>query len=133
MPRLGETMEDGTIGKWLIAENDNFTRSQIIVEIETDKTTVELPALQDGVLKKIIKNNGEFAKNFAPSSPIDFSLSLSTRSFRLSFNEMYFSICSSVINALELAARLMKKKGNHRATHLLQNIKTNSLIIKQWN
>ena len=62
LPRLGETMEDGTIGKWLIAENDNFTRSQIIVEIETDKTTVELPALQDGVLKKIIKNNGDFAK-----------------------------------------------------------------------
>ena len=62
LPRLGETMEDGTIGKWLIAENDNFTRSQIIVEIEKDKTTVELPALQDGVLKKIIKNNGDFAK-----------------------------------------------------------------------
>ena len=62
LPRLGETMEDGTIGKWLIAENDNFTRSQIIVEIETDKTTVELPALQDGVLKKIIKKNGDFAK-----------------------------------------------------------------------
>ena len=62
LPRLGETMEDGTIGKWLIAENDNFTRSQIIVEIETDKTTVELPALQDGVLKKIIKNNGDFSK-----------------------------------------------------------------------
>ena len=62
LPRLGETMEEGTIIKWLIAENDNFTRGQIIVEIESDKTTVELPALQDGVLKKILKNNGEIAK-----------------------------------------------------------------------
>ena len=62
LPRLGETMEEGIIRKWLIAENDNFTRGQIIVEIETDKTTVELPALQDGVLKKILKNNEEIAK-----------------------------------------------------------------------
>ena len=62
LPRLGETMEDGTIGKWLITENDNFTRGQIIVEIESDKTTIELPALQDGILKKIIKNNGDIAK-----------------------------------------------------------------------
>ena len=62
LPRLGETMEEGTIRKWLITENDNFTRGQIIVEIESDKTTIELPALQDGILKKIIKNNGDIAK-----------------------------------------------------------------------
>ena len=62
LPRLGETMEEGTIRKWLIAENDKFTRGQIIVEIESDKTTIELPALQDGILKKIIKNNGDIAK-----------------------------------------------------------------------
>ena len=62
LPRLGETMEEGTIRKWFIAENDNFTRGQIIVEIESDKTTIELPALQDGILKKIIKNNGDIAK-----------------------------------------------------------------------
>ena len=62
LPRLGETMEEGTIRKWLIAENDNFTRGQIIVEIESDKTTIELPALQNGILKKIIKNNGDIAK-----------------------------------------------------------------------
>ena len=62
LPRLGETMEEGTIRNWLIAENDNFTRGQIIVEIESDKTTIELPALQNGILKKIIKNNGDIAK-----------------------------------------------------------------------
>ena len=55
-------MEEGTIRKWLITENDNFIRGQIIVEIESDKTTIELPALQDGILKKIIKNNGDIAK-----------------------------------------------------------------------
>ena len=55
-------MEEGTIRKWLIAENDNFTRGQIIVEIESDKTTIELPALQNGILKKLIKNNWDIAK-----------------------------------------------------------------------
>ena len=62
LPRLGETMEEGTIIKWLITENDNFIRGQVIVEIESDKTTIELPALQDGILKQIIKNNGDIAK-----------------------------------------------------------------------
>ena len=62
LPRLGETMEEGIIRKWIITENDNFTRGQIIVEIESDKTTIELPALQNGILKKIIKNNGDIAK-----------------------------------------------------------------------
>ena len=59
LPRLGETMETGLISKWLIKEGDNFTRGQIIAEIESDKTTVELPALEDGTLTKIIYKEGE--------------------------------------------------------------------------
>ena len=59
LPRLGETMETGLISKWLIKEGDNFTRGQIIAEIESDKTTVELPALEDGTLTKIIYKAGE--------------------------------------------------------------------------
>ena len=59
LPRLGETMETGTISKWLINEGDHFTRGQIIAEIESDKTTVELPALENGTLMKIIFKDGE--------------------------------------------------------------------------
>jgi len=59
LPRLGETMETGLISKWLIKEGDNFIRGQIIAEIESDKTTVELPALEDGKLIKIIYKEGE--------------------------------------------------------------------------
>ena len=47
LPRLGETMEIGTISKWLIEEGDEFKRGQIIAEVDSDKTTVELPALED--------------------------------------------------------------------------------------
>ena len=59
LPRLGETMETGIIGKWLVKEGEIFTRGQIIAEIESDKTTVELPALENGKLTKIFFNEGE--------------------------------------------------------------------------
>ena len=59
LPRLGETMETGFISKWLIKEGDNFTRGQIIAEIESDKTTVELPALENGKLVKTLYQEGE--------------------------------------------------------------------------
>ena len=59
LPRLGETMEIGTISKWLINEGDEFKRGDIIAEIESDKTTVELPALEDGKLVKLLYSQGE--------------------------------------------------------------------------
>ena len=62
LPRLGETMEEGKISKWIIKEGDSFARGQIIAEIETDKTTVELPALEDGTLKKIVAPEGQDTK-----------------------------------------------------------------------
>ena len=59
LPRLGETMEIGTISKWLIKEGDEFKRGNIIAEIDSDKTTVELPALEDGKLLKLLYGEGE--------------------------------------------------------------------------
>ena len=59
LPRLGETMEIGTISKWLINEGDEFKRGQIIAEVDSDKTTVELPALEDGKLIQILSKEGE--------------------------------------------------------------------------
>ena len=59
LPRLGETMEMGTISKWLIKEGDEFKRGSIIAEIDSDKTTVELPALEDGKLLKVLCSEGE--------------------------------------------------------------------------
>ena len=62
LPRLGETMENGSISKWLVKENENFKRGQIIAEIESDKTTIELPALEDGKISEIlVKENEEIA------------------------------------------------------------------------
>jgi len=50
LPRLGETMEEGRIGQYFKQPGERFRRGETLLEVETDKTTVEVPALQDGVL-----------------------------------------------------------------------------------
>ncbi len=45
MPRLGETMEQGTIASWLVEAGQSFKRGDPLLELETDKTLVEYPAL----------------------------------------------------------------------------------------
>lgn len=54
MPRLGETMEAGTVRAWLAEPGQPFRRGDVIAEIETDKTTVEMPALADGTIGEIL-------------------------------------------------------------------------------
>ncbi|MDQ0510044.1 alpha/beta fold hydrolase [Ancylobacter amanitiformis] len=66
MPRLGETMEEGRIVGWLIAEGDAFKRGDPILEIETDKTVAELPALTDGVLAEKLVQPGDMIVVGAP-------------------------------------------------------------------
>lgn len=66
MPRLGETMEEGRIVGWLIAEGDAFKRGDSILEIETDKTVAELPALSDGVLAEKLVQPGDMIVVGAP-------------------------------------------------------------------
>ena len=58
VPRLGETMEEGAVRDWLKAVGDTFERGEAIVEIETDKTIAEVPALAAGRLVEIIAASG---------------------------------------------------------------------------
>jgi len=50
LPRLGETMEEGRISLIIKKPGDKFHRGETLLEVESDKTTVEVPALQDGIL-----------------------------------------------------------------------------------
>lgn len=59
MPRLGETMEEGRIVRWLKAAGDNFERGEAVLEIETDKTVAEFPALVGGKVVEILRQEGE--------------------------------------------------------------------------
>jgi pyruvate dehydrogenase E2 component (dihydrolipoamide acetyltransferase) len=61
MPRLSDTMEQGTVARWVKHEGDRVVAGDVIAEIDTDKATMELPAYEDGVLLKILVGEGESA------------------------------------------------------------------------
>lgn len=61
MPKLSPTMEEGQISRWLKKEGDQVAMGEPLAEIDTDKATMEMQALANGVLRKIIVNEGQSA------------------------------------------------------------------------
>src|SRR5919199_3241099 len=59
VPALGESVVDATISRWLKHEGDAITAGEALVELETDKVNVEVPAEQAGTLTRIVKNEGD--------------------------------------------------------------------------
>src|SRR5947199_5965590 len=59
LPDLGEGLTEGEIARWLVAEGDHIAEDQPLVEIATDKTTVEIPSPAQGVVSKIHVAEGE--------------------------------------------------------------------------
>jgi pyruvate/2-oxoglutarate dehydrogenase complex dihydrolipoamide acyltransferase (E2) component len=57
MPKLGLTMEEATLGRWLVEDGEHVTAGQPICEIETDKVTEELEAEADGTLRHAVAVN----------------------------------------------------------------------------
>ncbi|MEP4767419.1 MAG: pyruvate dehydrogenase complex E1 component subunit beta [Roseibium sp.] len=58
MPALSPTMEEGTLAKWLKAEGDTVSAGDVIAEIETDKATMEVEAVDEGTLGKLLVAEG---------------------------------------------------------------------------
>ena len=54
MPALSPTMEEGTLAKWLVADGDEVRSGDVIAEIETDKATMEVEAIEDGKIGQIL-------------------------------------------------------------------------------
>ncbi|KQQ79638.1 acetoin dehydrogenase dihydrolipoyllysine-residue acetyltransferase subunit [Aureimonas sp. Leaf324] len=71
MPRLGETMEEGRIVGWLIRPGQPFKRGESILEVETDKTVAELPALADGILAETLVAPGDIVSVGAPIARLE--------------------------------------------------------------
>lgn len=59
MPKLGLTMESGTILKWLKKEGDSVKKGEVIAEIESEKLTGEVESPADGILVKILHEEGD--------------------------------------------------------------------------
>ncbi|MFZ0528160.1 MAG: biotin/lipoyl-containing protein, partial [Xanthobacteraceae bacterium] len=58
MPALSPTMEKGNLAKWLKKEGDAVKTGDVIAEIETDKATMEVEAVDEGTLAKIVVPEG---------------------------------------------------------------------------
>ena len=59
MPKMGETMETGTIEKWRKKEGDQVEKGDILYDLATDKVSLEVESFNSGILKKIVKAEGE--------------------------------------------------------------------------
>src|SRR4051794_1048923 len=68
MPALSPTMEQGKLARWLKKEGDAVKPGDVIAEIETDKATMEVEAVEEGVLARIVVPEG--TDNVAVNTPI---------------------------------------------------------------
>src|ERR1700691_1613604 len=68
MPALSPTMTEGKIARWLKAEGDHVSPGDAIAEIETDKATMEVEAIDEGILAKIVIPEG--TEHVAVNTPI---------------------------------------------------------------
>ncbi|MCE3247094.1 MAG: pyruvate dehydrogenase [Geminicoccaceae bacterium] len=68
MPALSPTMTEGNLARWLKAEGDPVAAGEVIAEIETDKATMEIEAIDDGTLGRILVAEG--AEGIAVNTPI---------------------------------------------------------------
>ncbi|MCP4072222.1 MAG: pyruvate dehydrogenase complex dihydrolipoamide acetyltransferase [Hyphomicrobiales bacterium] len=58
MPALSPTMEEGNLAKWLVKEGDTVSAGDVIAEIETDKATMEVEAVDEGIVAKLVVDAG---------------------------------------------------------------------------
>jgi len=59
MPRLSDTMEEGTLVKWQVEVGDEVEAGQVLADVETDKATMELTAFDDGKVAKLVAGEGD--------------------------------------------------------------------------
>src|SRR6266567_9066219 len=86
MPRLSDTMEEGTIASWLKKPGEKVTRGEVIAQIETDKATMDLTAFEAGTLQEILAPEGSTVAIGQPvariGSAASFASGAATRSAR---------------------------------------------------
>ena len=120
MPALSPTMEEGTLSKWLVKEGDKVESGDLIAEIETDKATMEVEAIEDGIIGKILVSEGQ--ESIKVNSPIAILLS---EGENLSENEIYTDSNKEIKK--EVQKEVQKNKEN---VVQINDIKNNDEISK---
>ena len=73
MPKMGESIMEGTILKWLKKEGDHIDEDESILEIGTDKVDTEIPSIYKGKLKKILVHEGDIVQVGNPIAIIEIN------------------------------------------------------------
>lgn len=73
MPQLGESVVEGTVGKWLVQVGQRVEKDQAVVEILTDKADSEVPSPEAGVLAKVLVKEGDVVSVGQPLCEVDSS------------------------------------------------------------
>jgi 2-oxoisovalerate dehydrogenase E2 component (dihydrolipoyl transacylase) len=71
MPQLGESVAEGTIGKWLKQPGDHVDKYEALVEVVTDKVNAEVPSPFEGILREILAEEGDTVPNNAEIAVIE--------------------------------------------------------------
>src|SRR5687767_12271342 len=70
LPELAESVVEGEIVRWIVAEGESITRDQPIIEVMTDKVTVELPSPYTGILEQHLVKEGDVVPVHTPIARI---------------------------------------------------------------
>ena len=62
MPALSPTMTEGTLAKWIMNEGDAVRSGDMLAEIETDKATMEVEAIDEGILARILVTSWHYIR-----------------------------------------------------------------------
>ena len=78
-PTFPESVADGTVANWVKKEGDSVAQDEILAEIETDKVVLEVVAPSNGVLTKIIKNEGDIVNSAEVIGKFDETLEVTNK------------------------------------------------------
>ncbi len=115
MPKLGLTMEEGTVVRWLVAEGDPVEKGQSVLEVETDKVVIEVEATASGVMGPLLVDEGQtvplttlLARIYTPGEEVSRRAQVEMETPR---PDKTGPAVKSVARATPLARRIAEKEG----------------------
>ena len=129
MPALSPTMEKGNLAKWLKKEGDPIKTGDVIAEIETDKATMEVEAIDDGTLGKILVPEG--TNDVAVNTPIATILAEGERQSRTQRRQIRAAGATATAGGTETTGRKSRdasarENRNHQAAITAADARTRS-------
>jgi len=129
MPALSPTMEDGTLSKWLINEGDKISSGDLIAEIETDKATMEVESIYDGIVGKLLFEEG--TEGIKVNTPIGIIIEEGETLEDLNKKSLdNKSLIQNEIIVVEKEEKLLTKNKSVTSEKIENNIKKNNVSNK---